>query len=80
MPKYLLVPVDGRCAGEKFDRRREEYNNDRTHSSLNDMTPAEFIRSYQKGQILLLIQGQDMRGGQHHDYPLFKQIDFRNLS
>jgi len=33
---------------EKSDRWREEYNHDRTHSSLNDLTPAEFIRSHQK--------------------------------
>ncbi|MEE3643975.1 MULTISPECIES: integrase core domain-containing protein, partial [unclassified Brenneria] len=33
-------------------RWREEYNHDRTHSSLNDLTPAEFIRSHQKRQIL----------------------------
>ncbi|RAT10659.1 integrase [Lonsdalea populi] len=37
---------------EKLDRWREEYNHDRTHSSLNDLTPAEFIRSHQKRQIL----------------------------
>ncbi|MFK3914858.1 hypothetical protein EcCFBP13530_23175 [Enterobacter cancerogenus] len=26
----------------------QEYNHERTHSSLNDMAPAEFIRSIQK--------------------------------
>jgi len=39
-------------AQEKLDRWREEYNHDRTHSSLNDLTPAEFIRSHQNRQIL----------------------------
>lgn len=32
----------------KFDNWCREYNHERTHSSLNDMTPAEFIRSLRK--------------------------------
>lgn len=32
----------------KLDNWRREYNHERTHSSLNDMTPAEFIRSLRK--------------------------------
>jgi putative transposase len=35
-------------AQEKLDNWRKEYNHERTHSSLNDMTPAEFIRSLRK--------------------------------
>ncbi|WP_159189102.1 IS3 family transposase, partial [Klebsiella pneumoniae] len=31
-------------AQDKLDNWRREYNHERTHSSLNDMTPAEFIR------------------------------------
>ncbi|ECQ8204110.1 transposase, partial [Salmonella enterica] len=31
---------------------RREYNHERTHSSLNDMTPAEFIRSLRKDEDL----------------------------
>ncbi|WP_413727629.1 IS3 family transposase [Sodalis sp. RH19] len=49
---------------EKLDRWREEYNHDRTPSSLNDLTPAEFIRSHQKRQILSFSHDQDMGGGQ----------------
>ncbi|HBK1160752.1 TPA: transposase, partial [Escherichia coli] len=30
--------------------RRQEYNQQRPHSSLNDQTPEEFIRSLQKGR------------------------------
>lgn len=37
-------------AQEKLDNWRREYNHKRTHSSLNDMTPAEFNRSLQKGE------------------------------
>ncbi|EGU5442544.1 transposase, partial [Salmonella enterica] len=35
-------------AQDKLDNWRWEYNHERTHSSLNDMTPAEFIRSLRK--------------------------------
>ena len=35
-------------AQDKLDNWRREYNHERTHSSLNDMTPAEFIRSLRK--------------------------------
>lgn len=37
---------------EKPDNWRREYNHERTHSSLNDMTPAEFIRSIRKDEEL----------------------------
>ncbi|EBM5748913.1 IS3 family transposase [Salmonella enterica] len=37
-------------AQEKPDNWRREYNHERTHSSLNDMTPAEFIRSLRKDE------------------------------
>lgn len=39
-------------AQEKPDNWRREYNHERTHSSLNDMTPAEFIRSIRKDEEL----------------------------
>ncbi|EKP0952008.1 IS3 family transposase, partial [Salmonella enterica subsp. enterica serovar Infantis] len=39
-------------AQEKLDNWRREYNHERTHSSLNDMTPAEFIRSLRKDEDL----------------------------
>lgn len=39
-------------AQDKLDNWRREYNHERTHSSLNDMTPAEFIRSIQKDEDL----------------------------
>ncbi len=35
-------------AQDKLNNWRREYNHERTHSSLNDMTPAEFIRSLRK--------------------------------
>ncbi len=35
-------------AQDKLDNWRREYNHERTHLSLNDMTPAEFIRSLRK--------------------------------
>ncbi|VGQ14942.1 hypothetical protein SB5610_05295 [Klebsiella variicola] len=35
-------------AQDKLDNWRREYNHERTYSSLNDMTPAEFIRSLWK--------------------------------
>lgn len=38
-------------AQDKLDNWRREYNHERTHSSLNDMTPAEFIRSSGKTKI-----------------------------
>ena len=39
-------------AQEKIERWREEYNRERPHSSLNNQTPEEFIRSLQKSQDL----------------------------
>ncbi len=39
-------------AQDKLDNWRREYNHERTHSSLNDMTPAEFIRSLRKDEAL----------------------------
>ncbi|HEJ0318289.1 TPA: transposase [Klebsiella aerogenes] len=35
-------------AQSKLNNWRREYNHERTHSSLNDMTPAKFIRSILK--------------------------------
>ncbi len=37
---------------DKLDNWRREYDHERTHSSLNDMTPAEFILSLQKDEDL----------------------------
>jgi len=34
---------------EKIEHWRHEYNHFRPHSSLNNLTPAEFVRSHQKG-------------------------------
>lgn len=39
-------------AQDKLDNWRREYNHERTYSSLNDMTPAEFIRSLRKDEDL----------------------------
>ena len=39
-------------AQDKLDNWRREYNHERMHSSLNDMTPAEFIRSLRKDEDL----------------------------
>ena len=39
-------------AQDKLEKWRREYNHERTHSSLNDMTPAEFIRSLRKDEDL----------------------------
>lgn len=39
-------------AQDKLDNWRREYNHERTHSSLNDMTPAEIIRSLRKDEDL----------------------------
>lgn len=39
-------------AQDKLDNSRWEYNHERTHSSLNVMTPAEFIRSLKKDEDL----------------------------
>ncbi|MGS0065586.1 integrase core domain-containing protein, partial [Escherichia coli] len=39
-------------AQDKLDSWRRKYNHERTHSSLNDMTPAEFIRSLRKDEDL----------------------------
>ncbi len=54
-------------AQDKLDNWRREYNHERTHSSLNDMIPAEFIRSIRKDEdlglstALILGQGQFFR-------------------
>ncbi len=40
-------------AQEKIECWRQEYNQQRPHSSLNNLTPEEFIRSLQKGPELL---------------------------
>lgn len=37
---------------DKLDNWRREYNHERALSSLNDMTPAEFIQSLQKDEDL----------------------------
>ncbi len=39
-------------AQDKLDKWRREYNHERTHLSLNNMTPAEFIRSLLKDEDL----------------------------
>lgn len=39
-------------AQDKLNNWRREYNHERTHSSLNDMTPAEFVRSLRKDKDL----------------------------
>ncbi len=39
-------------AQDKLDNWRREYNHERTHSSLNDMIPTEFVRSLQKDEDL----------------------------
>ncbi len=39
-------------AQEKIEKWRQEYNQQRPHSSLNNQTPEEFIRSLQKGRSL----------------------------
>ena len=39
-------------AQDKLDNWRREDHHERTHSSLNDMTPAEFIRSLRKDEAL----------------------------
>lgn len=36
-------------AQEKIEHWRQEYNHFRPHSSLNNLTPSEFVRSHQKG-------------------------------
>lgn len=54
-------------AQDKLGNLRREYDCERTHSSLNDMTPAEFIRSLQKDEDLsfsiALILGQGLSTG-----------------
>ncbi|EAX5272898.1 transposase, partial [Salmonella enterica] len=47
---HWFLPLED--AQEKPDNWRREYNHERTHSSLNDMTPAEFIRSIRKDEEL----------------------------
>ncbi len=39
-------------AQDKLDNWRREYNHERTHSSLNDLTQVEFIRSLRKDEDL----------------------------
>lgn len=51
MSEHSRVPVTGVRAGQTRQLGRE-YNHERTHSSLNNMTPAEFIRSLQKDEDL----------------------------
>ena len=52
-------------AQEKIECWRQEYNRQRPHSSLNNQTPEEFIRSLQKGPDLwfnlALILGGDQK-------------------
>ena len=52
-------------AQEKIECWRQEYNWQRPHSSLNNQTPEEFIRSLQKGPDLwfnlVLILGRDQK-------------------
>ncbi|EDL0726541.1 hypothetical protein CN030_21510 [Salmonella enterica subsp. enterica serovar Poona] len=43
-------PLSLEDAQDRLNKWRREYNDEWTHSSLNDMTPAEFIRSLQKGK------------------------------
>ncbi|WP_411841688.1 integrase core domain-containing protein [Raoultella terrigena] len=51
MPKSPLV-LSLEDVQQKRESGRREYNHERTHSSLNDMTPAEFIRSLRKDEDL----------------------------
>ncbi|EKO0791258.1 transposase, partial [Salmonella enterica subsp. enterica] len=37
---------------DKLEKWCRKYNHERTHSSLNDMAPAEFIRSLKKDKYL----------------------------
>ncbi|WP_225906041.1 IS3 family transposase [Salmonella enterica] len=53
-------------AQEKLDNWRREYNHERTHSSLNDMTPAEFIRSLRKDEDLWFSTVLNLGQGQGH--------------
>ena len=53
------ITVDGVCKYEcskesifTLECWRMEYNHERTHSSLNNLTPAEFIRSLRKDEDL----------------------------
>ncbi|WP_264372498.1 transposase [Salmonella enterica] len=50
-PKIGCTPETLRTWLRQYKRGRE-YNHERTHSSLNDMTPAEFIRSLRKDEAL----------------------------
>ena len=54
-------------AQEKIEHWRQEYNQYRPHSSLNNQTPEEFIRSLQTGPdlwfILAPILGRDQETG-----------------
>lgn len=49
MDTYWFLSLED--AQDKLNNWSREYNHERTHSSLNDMTPAEFIRSLQKTKI-----------------------------
>ena len=51
-------------AQDKLDNWRREYNHERTHSSLNDMTPAEFIRSLRKDEDLWFSTALNLGQGQ----------------
>lgn len=47
---FLSLEVED--AQDKLEKWRREYNHERTHSSLNDITSAEFIGSLQKDKDL----------------------------
>ena len=49
--EYSLVHLIGICASQTR-QVAQEYNHERTHPPLNDMTPAEFIRRLKKGEYL----------------------------
>lgn len=45
--------------------RRREYNEESTNSSLNDMTPTEFIRSLQNNEVLCIDFGPRSQEGNY---------------
>ncbi|OON33512.1 transposase [Izhakiella australiensis] len=47
---HWFLSLEDAC--EKIEQWRQEYNRERPHSSLNNRTPEEFIRSLQKSQDL----------------------------
>jgi len=51
-------------AQEKIEHWRQEYNHFRPHSSLNNLTLAEFVRSHQKGSDLSFSLVRILGGGQ----------------